>query len=158
MANNRGKQFELKFAQDFKATVPNCSLDRIYDSVSGFKSVSNICDFIGYSKPNIFYIECKSHQGNTFPIKNLTQYDKLSKKVNIPGVRAGAVIWFIDHPECVVYVPISTFTKLMQDGKKSFHVNMIGKDDYPNLKIPSTLKRVFNDSNYSCLLDLPEGW
>lgn len=158
MANNKGKQFEQKFKLDFKKTVPNCSIDRLYDSVSGFKAISNISDFIAYSYPNIYYIECKSHQGNTFPLTNLSQYDKLLEKVGIKGVRAGAVIWFIDHPECVVYVPISTFTKLKQDNKKSFHVNMIGSEEYPNVKIPSKLRRVFNDSDYSCLLNLPEGW
>ena len=92
MAINKGKAFEKKFAEDFIKTVPNCSLDRLYDSVSGFKSISNISDFIGYSKPNIFYLECKTHKGNTFPLTNLSQYDKLVNKVGIPGVRAGVII------------------------------------------------------------------
>ena len=92
MANNRGKQFEAKLKQDFLASIPESTIDRLYDSVSGYKAISNISDFIGYKKPFIFYLEAKSHQGNTFPIKNLTQYDKLSKKVNIPGVRAGVII------------------------------------------------------------------
>jgi hypothetical protein len=92
MALNRGKAFENKFKEDFLRTVPDCSLDRLYDSVSGFKAITNISDFIGYSYPNIFYLECKSHKGASFPFSNLTQYDKLVCKVGIKGVRVGVVL------------------------------------------------------------------
>lgn len=61
-----GKKFEAKFKKDFLATVPNPSLDRLYDTTSGYKAISNISDFIGYSYPVIMYLECKSHLGNTW--------------------------------------------------------------------------------------------
>lgn len=54
MANNRGKQFESVFKQDFKRSFPEGTIDRLYDSVSGYKAISNISDFIGYDYPNIF--------------------------------------------------------------------------------------------------------
>ena len=92
MARDKGKQFEEKFKRDFQRTVPNCSIDRIYDVVSGYKAVSNISDFIGYSFPLIFYLECKTHKGASIPFANITQYDKLQYKVGIPGVRAGVVL------------------------------------------------------------------
>lgn len=91
MAVNRGKQFEAHFKKDFMK-LENSSIDRIYDSVSGFKAITNICDFIGYVFPNIFYIECKSIKGNTFPLTNLKQYDKLIAKKGIKGVRVGVVL------------------------------------------------------------------
>lgn len=153
---SKGKQFEKKFKDDFIRTLPNCSIDRLYDSVSGFKSISNISDFICYSYPNIFYCELKSHLGNTFPLVNLTQYDKLTAKVGIKGVRAGVIIWFVEHDR-VIYVPISTITKLKEDGKKSVNINTIEKDGYRILNIPSVKKRVFLDSDYSVLLTLNEG-
>ncbi len=156
MANNRGKQFEAKMREDWKATMSKC-IDRLYDSMSGYVSISNISDFIAFKKPNIFYIECKSHEGNTFPISCLTQYDKLTCKVGIDGVRAGVILWMIDH-DTVLYVPISTFTKLIEDGKKSFNIKMVGDENYPSLVIPSVKKRVFMDSDYSCMTSLPEGW
>lgn len=62
----------------------------------------------------------------------------------------------IDH-DTVLYIPISTFTKLIKDGKKSFNIKMVGDDTYPSIVIPSIKKRVFMDSNYSCLTDIPEG-
>jgi len=72
--------------------MPDSTIDRLYDTTNGFKSISNISDFIGYCYPNVFYLECKSHLGNTFPLANLTQYEKLTCKVGIKGVRAGMVL------------------------------------------------------------------
>lgn len=155
MAINKGKKFEEKFKEDFLRTVPNCSLDRLYDSVSGFKSISNISDFIGYSKPNIMYLECKTHKGNTFPLTNLSQYDKLKEKVGIPGVRVGVVIWFEDHDR-VIYVPINTITQLKNDDKKSVNIRKIEDEGYRIINIPSTKRRVYLDSDYSVLLNLED--
>lgn len=106
--------------------------------------------------PNIFYLEAKSHLGNTFPLANLTQYQKLVKKVGIPGVRAGVVLWFIDHDK-VCYVPISTVTKLIADNKKSVNIKMLNEKQYNIIDLPSIKKRTFLDTDYSCLLDLKEG-
>ena len=155
MALNRGKQFENKFKEDFYKTMSNCSLDRLYDTTNGFKAISQVCDFIGYKQPNIFYLECKSHEGNTFPLNNLTQYNKLVTKVGIPGVRAGVIIWFIDHDR-VIYVPINTITQLINDGKKSVNINKIEAEGYRIINIPSIKKRVFLDSDYSILMTLKD--
>ena len=91
MPSNYGKAFERKLKEDF-LKLENSTIDRLYDSMSGYKTISNISDFIGFRAPNIFYIEAKSIRGNTFPLSNLSQYDKLKAKVGIPGVRAGVVI------------------------------------------------------------------
>ena len=153
MGTNRGKQFEQKFKEDF-SRIPGVSIDRLYDQVSGMYGVRNICDFIVYKKPLLFYIELKSHLGNTFPLSNLKQYDKLCNKVGIEGVRAGVIIWFIDHDK-IYYVPISTITKMLGEGKKSVNVKDI--DTYRIISIPSIKKRVFLDSDYTPLFELQEG-
>ena len=155
MAKNYGKAFEAKLKEDF-LKVDGVSIDRIYDVTNGFSTISNICDFFVYIYPNCYYIEAKSHAGNTFPLANLKQYEKLKAKIGIPGVRAGVIIWFIDHKK-VVYVPISTFVKLKEDGKKSFNVKMIGDSEYFSLKIPGKEKRLFIDSDYSVLKNLEDG-
>lgn len=62
----------------------------------------------------------------------------------------------IDH-DVVLYVPIATFTKLIQDGKKSFNIKMLEDQTYPHVVIPSEKRRVFLDSDYSCLANLEEG-
>lgn len=155
MPTNYGKKWEVKIKEDL-SLMEGVSIDRIYDSVSGYKSISNISDFIAYVYPNIFYLEAKSILGNTFPLKNLTQYDKLKEKVGIKGVRAGVILWFIDHAT-VLYVPISTITHLMEDGKKSVNIKMLGEGVY-NLKlIPSVTKRVFPTCDYRVLTTLNDG-
>lgn len=155
MARDRGKEFELKFKQDFVRTVPDSSIDRIYDSVSGYKSVSNIADFICYKFPNLFFIELKSCKGASLPFLNITQYDKLKDKVGILGVRAGVILWLYEK-DIVMYIPISTITKMKNDGKKSVGLKAI-EEGYNIKIIPSVKKRVFMDSDYSCLLELEEG-
>ena len=153
MKQNLGKKFEEKFKNDW-LKIPNSSIDRLYDTMNGYKTISQVSDFIGYVFPNIFYLECKSINGNTFPITNLTQYSKLVKKVGIKGVRVGVIIWYKEH-ERVSYVPISTLTEMIKDGKKSVNIKEI--DNYRIVEIPSKVRRTFLDSDYSVLLDLEEG-
>lgn len=155
MGSSRGKEFESKLKSDFLKSVPNSTIDRLYDPVAGYVSISNVCDFIGYSKPNIFYLEAKSHKGASVPFENITQYEKLKDKVGIPGVRCGVVLWLYEK-DIVMYVPISTITKMKSDGKKSVGIKALN-DGYNIKVIPSVKKRIFMDSDYSCLLDLEEG-
>lgn len=155
MATNYGKAWEQKIKEDL-LKLGDVSVDRIHDSMSGYKTISNVSDFIAYKEPNIFYLEAKSCKGNTFPLTNLTQYDKLKEKVGIPGVRAGVLLWFIEHDK-VAYVPLSTFTKLKEDGKKSVNVKMLGTDEYNIKVIPGVKKRVFIDCDYTPLTELKDG-
>ena len=154
MAVNKGKAWEAKFKTDFMKSFPNGSIDRLYDPVGGYYGINNICDFIAYDFPQIYYLELKSHKGNTFPFTCLPQYDKLTSKVGIKGVRAGVVLWFIDHDQ-VIYAPISTITKMKEDGKKSINVKEL--DDYHLIKLPGQKKRVFVECDYRVLKDLGEG-
>ena len=157
MALNKGKQWEAKVKEDF-SKLPYSTIDRIYDVTTGHKSISNISDFIGYKFPNIFYIEAKSIKGNTFPLTNLTQYDKLCAKVGIPGVRAGVILWAIEK-KIVLYIPINTFTKIKAAGKKSFNLTKdLNSSDFPSILLPSSISRVFPTVDYTPLLSLPESW
>lgn len=156
MSNNYGKAFEASFKLDFEKTFPEGTIDRIYDTTNGYKTISNICDFIGYNYPNIFYLECKSHLGNTFPLANLTQYDKLLSKVGKKGIRVGIVLWFIDH-DTICYVPISSIKKMKADNKKSVNIKMLADSTYKIIVIPSIKKRVFLEGDYSVLMTLQDG-
>lgn len=152
MSSNYGKAFEAKFKQDFQTTFPQGSIDRIYDSVSGYKSISNIADFIGYVYPNIFYLELKSHKGASIPFENITQYDKLKTKVGIHGVRAGVVLWLYEKDK-IFYIPVSTIKTMKEDGKKSVGLKAID-EGYVIYEIPSVKKRTYMDSDYSILMEL----
>lgn len=154
MSTNRGKQWEVKVREDFMRTFPDGTIDRLYDPVGGYVGIKNICDFIAFYKKNIFYLEVKSKDGNTFPFANLTQYDKLIKKVGIPGVRTGVILWFKDH-DIALYVPIKIITEMKKAGKKSLNIKDIS--NYNIYKLPSIKKRVFLECDYSLLADLQDG-
>lgn len=158
MSDNRGKQFEQKFKIDFLKTVPNSTIDRLYDSMNGYKAISNISDFIGYSYPNIFYLECKTHKGASIPFENITQYDKLKQKIGIPGVRAGVILWLYEQDVDVLYIPISTIKQMKADGLKSVGIRHLDNAKYKIYRCP-TLKRkpVFLDTDYSILMNLEDG-
>lgn len=153
MSGNRGKQFEDKLKEDFIRTVGPC-IDRIYDTTNGFYGISNISDFIAYDYPLHFYLECKARKGASISFNEITQYDKLLGKVGLKGVRAGVVLW-LQEKDKVLYIPISTIKQLKDEGEKS--VGLRHLDKYNIIDIPSTKKRVFMDSDYSVLKNLPEG-
>ena len=154
MSKNYGKKFEEKFKGDF-LKLDGSSLDRLYDTMNGYKSIKQISDFIGYVYPNIFYLECKSHKGASVPLSNITQYDNLKKKIGIPGVRSGVVLWLYEKDK-VFYIPTKTLVRLKEeDGEKSVGLRHV--DKYRMIEIPSDKKRVFMDSDYSVLLQLVDG-
>lgn len=158
MADNRGKQFEQKLRIDFLKTVPNSTIDRLYDSMNGYKAISNISDFIGYSYPNIFYLECKTHKGASIPFENITQYEKLKKKIGIPGIRAGIVLWLYEQDEDVLYIPISTIKQMKDDGLKSVGIRHLDSDKYKIYRCKTIKKKpVFLDTDYSILMELKDG-
>lgn len=157
MATTLGKQFEEKVKEDWKKISKDAIIDRNYDITSGYAHISGISDFTAYLYPNIYYLEVKTIKGNTFPISNLTQLNKLKEKIGIKGVRAGVIIWFYEHESKIVYVPAQTFVKLKEDNKKSFNIKMLEDTLYKAILIPSIKKRVFYDSDYSVLLNLSEG-
>ena len=146
---NYGKQFEQKFLSDVRR-IPGVSIDRLYDTTSGWKNISQISDYVVYKYPEIFYMELKTIHGNTFPITNLTQLAKLSTKIGIKGVRAGVTIWFCDKDR-IIYVPIETIIQMQKDGLKSVNIRTIDETDYEFINIPSVKKRVFMDSDYRVL-------
>lgn len=152
MAKNYGKSFEEQFKKDF-LKLEDSSLDRLYDVMNGYKSIKQVSDFIGYVYPNIFYLECKTHKGASVPIANITQYENLKKKVGIPGVRSGVVLWLYDKDR-VFYVPTKTLTQLLDEGEKSVGIRHIGT--HRIIEIPSKKKQVFMDSDYTILTTLDD--
>lgn len=154
MAVNRGKQWETKLKEDF-SKMSGAYIYRVPDQLGGLKGQTGICDFIAYKFPKIFFIEAKTILGNTFPLTNFTQFDKLMSIPNNQGVHRGVMLWFQDHQR-VLYVPLLTIAKMKQDGKKSVNIRTIDQDGYDYLNIPSVQKRVFLDSDYSVMMELPD--
>lgn len=125
---NRGKDFEAQVQAGFEK-IASVSIDRLPDPMAGYAGVKNICDFIVYKKPLQYYIECKSCYGNTFSIYsndpkrkygNITnnQWEGLLEKSKIPGVKAGILLWFIDHDE-TYWLDIRLLNRWRNAGNKS---------------------------------------
>lgn len=150
MTKSLGKKFEEKFREDF-SKIKNSIVVRLPDQVSGYKNTSsNICDFICYVYPNIFFIECKEKHGNTFPLVNFPQYDKMLSLKDIKGAVVGVVLWYSDYDK-VYYVPMNVWKQLKETNKKSLNIKDIHK--YKEIvEIPSQKKRKFLDSDYSILV------
>ena len=153
---NYGKQFENKFRQDWHKSFPGTFLLRLNDQVSGYKYTSaNLCDFIAYVDGKLFLLECKSHAGASLPFSSVSQYDRLTQFVRLPGIRVGIILWLYEKDKCL-YVPIKTVTKLLSKNEQSVGIRHLGKEEI--IEIPSKKKRVFLDSDYKQLLNLEETW
>ena len=148
------KNFELKVKEDW-LKLPNSTIERLYDPVGGYNGVRNISDFIAYAYPQIWFIECKTIKGNTFPFSNLSQYERLLGKKGIKGVRAGVIVWFYEK-DTVLYAPIETIEQMKSDGEVSLNckniVDKLYKKEYDITVVPSIKKRTYMDSDYSVLL------
>lgn len=148
-SNTLAGKFEDRFKQDW-LKMENATIDRLYDPVGGMKGISNISDFIGYVEPNIYYLECKTHAGASIPFSCISQYDKLIKKIGIPGVRAGVVVWLYEKEDFVVYIPIATIKQMKEDGEKSFGLRHLNSK-YRYIKIPSVKLTKYYSSDYNIL-------
>ena len=153
---NRGKQFEERFEMDWQRVFPDSIIIRITDQMSGYKGASkNICDFIEFDGNLLYFTECKSGKGASFPFSEISQYDKMLPFVGMKNVRVGVVLWLYEK-DLVYYVPVSTITQMKADGKKS--VGIKAYNDGYNIKVvPSKKLRVFMESDYSFMKDLKTG-
>lgn len=143
MTVNRGKDFEKVIKESFEA-VPNTSVDRLHDQMNGFAGSNNVCDFIVYHKPLIYYIECKSVHGNILPFSNITknQWNGLLEKSKIDGVVAGIMCWWIDQ-DVTKFIPIKMLQLMKEAGAKSIRYDTIASNGYDAIDIDGTKKRVF---------------
>ena len=144
-----GKKFEARFKEDILRQ--KFFIYRLPDQMTGNKITSaNPCDFFVYCKPYLRLIECKSIHGNTFPLNNFTQYDKMLSYVKNTDATGAIIIWFIDK-DIVLYIPIETITELKKENKKSININKLEelKNKYINVK--SEKKKIFLQSDYQFL-------
>lgn len=155
MAQSLGKKFEERFKADWIESFPDSTITRLYDVTSGYTNISTISDYICYNYPNQFFIECKSHKGASLPLTNITQYDKMIKEVGKPGVRVGVMLWLIEKDK-VYYVPVSTLTKMKENGKKSVGIKSV-EEGYRIIEIPAKKLIQYMKCDYSCLMNLSEG-
>lgn len=141
---NRGKDFEQKIREAI-LRVPNVSLDRMPDPTNGYMGVRNICDFMVYKKPTLYYLECKCTHENTLHFSYIrdNQWQGLTEKSEIDGVVAGVIVWFIKHDR-TVFIPISRLKWLKDHDFKS----VVWDLDYNDVfEIDGKKQRIFFEYN-----------
>ena len=143
-AQNRGKDFE-KCIKDSVYNLPGVSFDRLPDPMAGYSGVRNICDFSMFSAPDMFYLECKSHYGNTLNYQSditRNQWEGMTEKSLIKRCVAGVCVWFIDH-DLTVFVNIKDLNEHRNSGAKSLNItDIIGENSVPHFIIDGVKKKV----------------
>lgn len=150
---NLGKKFEEVVKTSFEK-VHNVSVDRLRDAPKKLKNVDNPADFIVYKKPHEIYVECKSHRGNSLPFSCIRteQIRGLIDKSQIEGVKAGIMLWFIDH-DITIWIDIDELCTLIRTGYKSINVKDL--DHIDCIYILGKKKRVYFEYDMKqFLLDL----
>lgn len=147
-SKNKGKQFEEIIKKSF-LKVPDVSIDRLRDAPRKMKNVDNPSDFIVYKKPHEIYVECKSHKGNTLPLSCIReeQIRGMTEKAKIDGVKAGIIVWFIDH-DLTVWIPINEIVFWRDIGNKSINIKNIQDKHIERIRhivIQGRKKRVYFD-------------
>ena len=112
-----GKAFEL----DFVNSIPeSCYHYRLRDTFSSWQggecsrfTVSNVCDFIVYTKGCLYMLELKSHKGKSLPLSCIrpNQIEGLLQ-AHYKNIRAGLVVNLRDI-EKTFYVPINEIKDYM---------------------------------------------
>ena len=155
---SRGKDFELEIRRAFEREK-NVSVDRLKDSMSGYMGDNNICDFIVYKKPDIYYLECKAIHGNTLNFKSdirPNQWFGLSQKNMIEGAHAGFLVWFIDH-DVTYYVDIQLMNAYKGLGMKSLRYDVEEKSPLM-FKIDGKKKRILFNYDMASFFKILERW
>jgi len=136
---NSGKKFE----EDFRlALKDNEALTRLYDNIGGQSGVANICDFIVGHYPYTFYLELKSTNTGTLPIKNISkkQYDGLLEKCKYKANLGGLLVKYARYNEHY-FIDIREVKRVKDSGAKSISYNNIKNGNIKVIPFPSILKR-----------------
>ena len=151
MGTNRGKEFESIIKKACEK-VDNTYVLRLYDSMSGYKSIANPCDFVIYNNPNLFLLECKSCYGASLPFSNISefQWESLLKASSIKGIISGFMIWFIDK-DVTVFVPASNMD-IYAKTKESKSFSYKDAEEYGYI-IPGIKKKIFFDYDLKQFLE-----
>lgn len=112
----------------------------------------NPADYLAFTDGRLYLLECKSHAGKSFPLTALTQYDLMLGYANKKDVYPFVIVW-LHECDTVLAVHISEIERMKNNDKKSISIKDVEGGEYEIIKIPSTKKRVFMDSDYTILIE-----
>lgn len=121
-----GKKAEQKIREWLDKPEEGYSFDRLPDQMTGFYGSSNICDFICYKYPEMFYIESKATYGQRFDFSMITdiQYKGLLDKSKIAHVHGIVIVLFVTDRRAFIF-DINQIDELKQKGKKSINIKKL---------------------------------
>lgn len=111
--------------------------------MTGYYAVSrNICDFVCYKYPNMYYIESKATWKDRFDFSMLTdtQYDGLYKKSKIDGCFGLVVVLFASYQKAFI-LDIRDIDRLSKAGKKSLNIKKHKNWEIPSAQIQTVASR-----------------
>lgn len=136
MSSDIGKEAEEQIRKWLDRPSEGYSLTRLYDQMNGFYGSKNICDFILYRYPNIYYIESKATWEDRFDFSMLTdtQHDGLLDKSEIEGAFGVVIVLFASYKRAFT-LNINDIKRLEDQGQKSLNIKKIDKWRIPYQEI-----------------------
>lgn len=131
MNDNLGKDAEYKIREWLDRPEDGYSFDRFYDQLSGYVNTSrNICDFVCYKQPYIYYIESKATWKDNFAFNMIQphQEEGLLKKSKISGCYGWVIVLFASYKRAFKF-DIQDIVDLKEAGQKSLNITKI--DNWP---------------------------
>lgn len=121
-----GKKAEDKLRKWLDRPTEGYCFDRLPDQMTGFYGSKNICDFILFKSPYMYYIESKATWSDRFDFSMITeyQYDNLLKKSRIENVYGVVVILFAAEQRAFI-IDVREIERRIKEGKKSLNIKKI---------------------------------
>lgn len=139
-----GKEAEKRIATWLTRPEEGYSFDRIPDQMTGYYNVSrNICDFVCYKHPYMYYIESKSTEHDRFDFSQLTdtQREGLWKKSHIAGCYGLVIVLFVYYKRAFIINIKDITDDNGQLSKKSINIKHIDKWGIPYHEIETIPSR-----------------
>lgn len=139
MSESTGKKAERKIKEWLNRPEDGYSFDRLPDPMSGFIGQANICDFICYKYPSMYYIESKATEHDRFDFTMLTdtQKDGLYEKSHIEGCYGLVIVLFVSYKRAFLL----DIRDIVDSGLKSLNINKISKWTIGYAEIPTISSR-----------------
>lgn len=137
--NEIGKKAEEKIKEWLDHPEQNISYTRLYDQMTGYYMVSrNICDFIIYEYPSIYFLESKAtwHDRFDFSMIQPHQKDGMLAKSKIKGSYGLIMVLFATYQKAFIF-NIKDIAKLEE--KKQMSLNIKKQKDWniPYCQVPT---------------------
>lgn len=128
MAESIGKKAEKKIREWLDRPEDGYCFDRIPDPIGGFYGQRNICDFLCFKSPYLWYLESKATESDRFDFSMLSenQYYGLLEKSRISNVFGAVVVLFVTYQRAFIF-DIREIDRLNQSGRKSLNIKKIEK-------------------------------